>query len=54
MKNFLIDFFITFIIIFITRGISDTYISGGIAGILSFGNYLYICNLFKYKEEDKE
>lgn len=52
MKKFLIDFFITFIIIFITRGISNTYISGGIAGILSFWISLYIDDLYKKLKEE--
>ena len=63
MKRFFIDLLITFIVVFITRQISDTYLCGGIAGILCVYITLFIQELnirlkesdyYKVKEEAKE
>ncbi len=62
MKKFLIEFLINFVIVCITRIISDTYICGGIAGILCVYVTLFIQELnirlkesdyYKVKEETK-
>lgn len=53
MKRFLIEFLITFVIVCITRIISDTYICGGIAGILMVYSALFIDEFYKrLKESD--
>lgn len=62
MKRFFIELLVTFIVVFITRQISDTYLCGGIAGILSVYVTLFIqelnislkeSNYYKVKEETK-
>lgn len=53
MKRFFIELLISSIVVFITRQISDTYTSGGIAGILSVYVTLFIQELNKrLKESD--
>ena len=51
MKRFLIEILITSIIVFITRKISDTYICGGIAGIISTYIYLVVDEILKRLED---
>lgn len=62
MKRFFIELLITFIVVFITRQISDTYLCGGIAGMLCVYITLFIQELnirlkesdyYKVKEETK-
>lgn len=51
MKKFLIKILIAFIIVTITNLISNTYLSGGIAGILTTCSSIFIDELYKRLEK---